>query len=378
MRHQGQHILFIATEYAAGMRPYANAIIHSLWQEGDHVLAVAKDDQVKHDLDDLPPDAVSWIDYPVSKVKKMAFRFKPTQLLREIHRRVSTHQCQLIYSLTGELILSHHIEKIHNMVPVLYTIHDATGHDSKFDGIITWLKHKILIQMPQQRLIRHTPLQVTNSKEQQQLLERRFPHHKVMYAPFPTLVTDNIAHGQSRVPELENTRDGYILFFGNLQLYKGVHLLYNTYISHPELQHRPLVIAGAGYIYFKRREHEPGEVIFINRFIDDQELKHLFSHAAVVVYPYISATQSGVTSIASYFGKPMVLSDLPFFKQTCEGIPGIGFFSCGNQQSLARAIECQLQSPATTQELYQREYSPDAMRAALDDIISSIDQNLGY
>ena len=49
------------------------------------------------------------------------------------------------------------------------------------------------------------------------------------------------------------------------------------------------------------------------RFIKDSEVRDLFSRAAVVVYPYISATQSGVTSIASYFDKPMVLSDLPFW-----------------------------------------------------------------
>ena len=63
-----QHILFLATEYAAGMRPYASAIIHALWQEGDQVLVVAKDDSVKHDFDDLPTDSVTWIDYCCAKL----------------------------------------------------------------------------------------------------------------------------------------------------------------------------------------------------------------------------------------------------------------------------------------------------------------------
>ena len=78
MRTPSQHILFIATEYAAGMRPYADTIIHSLWQQGDHVLIVAKDDTVKHDFDDLPANSVTWVDYPVSKLKKLAFRFRPS------------------------------------------------------------------------------------------------------------------------------------------------------------------------------------------------------------------------------------------------------------------------------------------------------------
>ena len=99
-------------------------------------------------------------------------------------------------------------------------------------------------------------------------------------------------------------------------------------------------------------------------------MNDLFSRAAVVVYPYISATQSGVTSIAGYFGKPMVLSDLPYFRETCEGIDGVEFFPAGDSEQLAAAIERALQSHATTTALYQREYSPQAMRTALDEIFA--------
>ena len=99
----------------------------------------------------------------------------------------------------------------------------------------------------------------------------------------------------------------------------------------------------------------------------------LFSRAAVVVYPYISATQSGVTSIASYYGKPMVLSDLPFFKQTCEGCQGIEFFPAGNSDALATAISRALQcAQVNTRPLYDRQYAPEALRNALDTIISSL------
>ena len=114
-------------------------------------------------------------------------------------------------------------------------------------------------------------------------------------------------------------------------------------------------------------------VTFINRFIDDSEVRDLFGRAALVVYPYISATQSGVTSIASYFGKPMVLSDLPFFKQTCEGSEGVEFFTSGDRQALASALSRALQGElATTHGLYDREYAPQAMQAALNSIINSI------
>ena len=372
MRDASQHILFVATEYAAGMRPYANTIVHVLWQPGDHVLVVAKDDSVKHDFDDLPADSVTWIDYPTSKLKKLAFRFWPSQLFTRIKELVADGGIQLIYSLTGELVLMGGCQQLQRMAPLLYTIHDAVGHDSKFDGLASLLKHKLLVAWPQSRLIRMTRYQITNSKPQQQLVKNRFPYHNVYYAPFPTLVTDAIEQGNTKVPELADVPDGYILFFGNLQLYKGVHLLYDAFLTHPELQDRRLVIAGSGYVYFKC-EAEQGNVTFINRFIDDSELRDLFTRAAVVVYPYISATQSGVASIASYFDKPMVLSDLPFFKQTCEDSEGIEFFTTGDREALAAAITRSLQSPETsTRPLYDREYTPQALHSALTQTISQI------
>lgn len=372
MREASQHILFVATEYAAGMRPYANTIIHTLWQPGDHVLVVAKEDSVKHDFDNLPADSVTWIDYPTAKFKKLAFRFWPSQVLDTIKRLTLDGGIQLIYSLTGELILVGGCHQLQRLAPLLYTIHDAVGHDSKFDGLTSWLKHHLLVAWPQRRLIKMTRYQITNSKPQQELIINLFPYHKVDYAPFPTLVTEAIAQGHTQVPELANVPDGYILFFGNLQLYKGVHLLYDAFRTHPELQNRHLVIAGSGYVYFKRDTAE-GNVTLINRYIDDGELKDLFSHAAVVVYPYISATQSGVASIASYFGKKMVLSDLPFFKHTCEGCEGIEFFSTGDCEDLAAAINRSLQSPdVSTRPLYDREYAPEALRSALSHSISQI------
>ena len=111
MRTPSQHILFIATEYAAGMRPYADTIIHSLWQQGDHVLIVAKDDTVKHDFDDLPADSVTWVDYPASKLKKLAFRFRPSQLIRKIEELVKNNYKVWFELPTGALTSKENLDK---------------------------------------------------------------------------------------------------------------------------------------------------------------------------------------------------------------------------------------------------------------------------
>ena len=49
---------------------------------------------------------------------------------------------------------------------------------------------------------------------------------------------------------------------------------------------------------------------FFNRFINDDEVTVFFSGADLVVQPYRSATQSGVTQIAYHFEKPMVVTDV--------------------------------------------------------------------
>lgn len=372
MRQEGKHILFLATEYEAGMRPYACAIIHSLWQKGDQIIIVTKSEDYKRDFDDMPQASVTWIDYPTAKLGKALFRMRPTRLIKAIERLITKADISLIYSLTEELVLASSINRLQRQCPVLYTVHDAIHHDVKFNSLIDRFKDYLLMARPQRHMLQRTHHIVTNSHNQLNHIRSHYPDHNAHYAPFPTLVNNAIAQGDRRAPELEGVKDGYILFFGNLHLYKGVHLLYDAYLAHNELHSQPLVIAGSKEIYFERYPDEEG-IIFINRYIDDNEVKDLFSRASVVVYPYITATQSGVTSIASYFGKPMVLSDLPFFKQNCESYQGIELFPTGDSEALATAIIRSLQAPETsTRSLYDSQYSTKALRTTLTSIIKQL------
>lgn len=374
MRDANQHILFVATEYATGMRHYASAIIHAMWQAGDYVLIVIKDQSLKQDMADIPQDAVTWIDYPTGKIPKARFRFRPTSVVNAIEDIVKRHGITLIYSLTEELILANCIKRLQRNTPMLYTVHDAIHHDIKFNHDFTHrLKDWLLIAKPQRKMLNKARHIVTNSHAQEEHLRQQFPDRDVYYAPFPSLVNDDIQRGGQAVPELSGVDDGYILFFGNLVLYKGVHLLYEAYLNTPQLRSRRLVIAGGGSIYFERRADDEAQgVTFIHRFIDDKELSDLFTRAGVVVYPYISATQSGVVSVASYFDKPMVLSDLPYFRQACSDHDGIEFFPAGDSNALADAITRLQQSPASTRAIYDEAYSPQAMSAALNRVFDAV------
>ena len=166
MKQQPQsqpNILFLATEYEGGMRPYAYTIIHNTWNEHSHAVVVIKDEKYKRDFHNLDPERVHFITYPKCKLGKLWFKIQPTALITEIKRILKEVHIDVVYSLTGELVLSDFIKPLQKKVPVLYTVHDAIPHETKLP-LIEKLKERYIVLKPQQKLLSRTMHKVTNSK----------------------------------------------------------------------------------------------------------------------------------------------------------------------------------------------------------------------
>jgi D-inositol-3-phosphate glycosyltransferase len=109
----------------------------------------------------------------------------------------------------------------------------------------------------------------------------------------------------------------YLLFFGLIRKYKGLELLLKAmpYIVQ-QIKDIKLIIAGEFYSdkeeYFTLMNELQiiKHIHIVNRFIPSEEVKYFFSLADLVVQPYISATQSGITQIAYHFEVPMVVTDV--------------------------------------------------------------------
>ena len=109
----------------------------------------------------------------------------------------------------------------------------------------------------------------------------------------------------------------YLLFFGFIRAYKGLDLLLDAF-SDKKLRNKKLKLLVAGEFYesdipYKEQVKNyrlEEEVIFFDRFIREDEVTAFFSAADLVVQPYRSATQSGVTQIAYHFEKPMIVTDV--------------------------------------------------------------------
>lgn len=113
-----------------------------------------------------------------------------------------------------------------------------------------------------------------------------------------------------------DTKKYTLLFFGLIRQYKGLDILLDALAKSRHRKDIQLVIAGECYAdeaqYHKQIKDLGLEnnVVFHNKFIPDSEVSTYFSAADVLVLPYRSATQSGVTQIAYHFDLPMIVSNV--------------------------------------------------------------------
>ncbi len=115
-----------------------------------------------------------------------------------------------------------------------------------------------------------------------------------------------------------------LLFFGLIRDYKGLDLLIESFGDKRFREDNyHLIIAGEYYsdkhVYTDLIDkHHLGECILqADKFIPDSEVNIYFSAADLIVQPYKSATQSGVTQIAYHFNKPMVVTNVGGLPEMC-------------------------------------------------------------
>lgn len=114
-----------------------------------------------------------------------------------------------------------------------------------------------------------------------------------------------------------NLNSGYLLFFGFIRDYKGLDLLLQAFADERLRKFQvKLLVAGEYYSspepYLKLiQDKNLSEFVELRTdFIPDHEVNLYFSAADMVVQPYKTATQSGVTQIGYHFEKPMLVTNV--------------------------------------------------------------------
>lgn len=109
----------------------------------------------------------------------------------------------------------------------------------------------------------------------------------------------------------------YLLFFGFIRDYKGLDLLLEALVDE-RLRKLPLKLIVAGEYYTKpepyldliRKNQLEDKALLFTKFIPNSDVPLYFSACDLVVQPYKSATQSGVTQVALHFDKPIVTTNV--------------------------------------------------------------------
>lgn len=168
----------------------------------------------------------------------------------------------------------------------------------------------------------------------------------VRYVPHP--MYDNFGPALSKAGARKqlglDEHSAYLLFFGFIRAYKGLSLLLDA-MADPRLKELDLKLLVAGEFYEDaqpyyeqvKRNGLEDRVIMKNDFIPNAQVPAYFSAADVVVQPYTSATQSGVTQIAYYYDTPMIVTDVGGL---AELVPDnkVGLVSAVSSKAIADAI----------------------------------------
>ncbi len=164
----------------------------------------------------------------------------------------------------------------------------------------------------------------------------------------PHPLFDNYSDPVSRAEAIVHLKlcpaDRYILFFGFIREYKGLDLLLQA-MADPEIRNLGVKLIVAGEFYEDEKPYFDlihkleisDRIILHSHFINDREVRYYFSVASLVVQPYRSATQSGVTQVAYQFNKPMVVTDVGGL---AEIVPDgkCGYVVAPEPEAIAKAI----------------------------------------
>lgn len=197
---------------------------------------------------------------------------------------------------------------IHN---TMYTVHDPIPH-KKLSFLSDFFKYKLVFKSYKNLLLLSDALLDSFCNRYKIKKERVFFSRLSIYSFLQYYKVSPNFLGQ------------YMLFFGKILPYKGVDNLIDAYMQCEVRKHGvKLVIAGKGEINHNKSNLSE-DVVFINRYVDNEELANLIRHCRFVVLPYISATQSGCVMSAFAFNKPVVatnVGDLP--KEVEDGRTGV-------------------------------------------------------
>ena len=203
-------------------------------------------------------------------------------------------------------------------VKIVWTIHNAISHNSKFPRIELWTGRMLVTIVD--RVIVHHQVAINEIVRLYKLDPTKIAviphgHYREIY---PQAIAKTEARQQLSLPE----SDKIYLNFGMLKPYKGIERLLQLWQNYQDIfRGNSLLVAGQavdqdyGQMLTKQAS-KTENVILHNKFVEDEQIHLYFSAADVVVLPFERILTSGSLILAMSYGKPVIAPRLGSIPET--------------------------------------------------------------
>lgn len=235
---------------------------------------------------------------------------------------------------------------------IVLTVHNINA--GKRDNHDTWLNRFTLtiVYKLAHRLIVHTP-----QSKQELMHEFNITDSKIVvikHGMNNRVSQRGITNQEAKAHFGIHNDEKVLLFFGNIDYYKGLDILIDSLFFLPEniSEKVRILIAGnsksAEYTnqVLKKTEGNPlhNKISAHIKYIPDSEVEYYFKAADCIVLPYRAIYQSGVIFMAYTFGLPLIVTDVGNFKNdVIEGKTGF-LVEPENPEKLSAVISGYFQS----------------------------------
>jgi glycosyltransferase involved in cell wall biosynthesis len=189
---------------------------------------------------------------------------------------------------------------------------------------------------------------ITHSKKVTANLQLNDYKNKVIQTPHIHYEIDKSCNLKNVMDDVKKSfEDGftYFLFFGNIIPSKGIFELLST-IEKIDFNNSKIriIIAGKDRLNcikdYSNYEEISQKSILLLKHINDDEMNYLFNKSDYLLLPYQDIAQSGVLEMAINFRKPILSSNIKYFKDKFSKYPSFGKpLDTNDAINFAKAIE---------------------------------------
>jgi glycosyltransferase involved in cell wall biosynthesis len=280
---------------------------------GEYCNALARGLADRHDVRLFLPDGESGpapegVELATFAKPRLRRPFRQLRMCRRLVRAIRAYAPDVVHVQGSHLWFNFALPLLRRH-PLVITAHDVTRHP----GDAASRKTPQIVMDLSLRFADH--LIVHAERLRRELVDGRgLAARRVHVIPLVALVAEH--------PAAESV-DGppQILFFGRLWPYKGLEYLIRAEpLISAEVPEARIVIAGQGEDFERYRllMTDPARFVVHNRFLSSEERNLLFAESAVVVLPYVEASQSAVVPVAYAFAKPVVATDVGGLPEAVE------------------------------------------------------------